>query len=66
MAPEYPPKIFKTGSASLFIAGWPAALFVGLHGFAPAATLWNIAWYHRSGLNPRIKALVEGVSAAFE
>ncbi len=40
-----PPKILKSGSAQLFIAGWPAALFVGLHGLAPAGTLWKIAWY---------------------
>lgn len=40
-----PPTIFKFGCASLFIAEWPAALFIGLHGFAPAGTLWKIAWY---------------------
>ena len=40
-----PPKILKSGSASIFIAEWPAALFMGLHGLAPAGTLWKIAWY---------------------
>ena len=40
-----PPKILKSGSASIFIAEWPAALFMGLHGLAPEGTLWKIAWY---------------------
>ncbi len=40
-----PPEFFKTGGKSLLFAGWPAALLVGLHGLAPAGTLWKIAWY---------------------
>ncbi len=40
-----PPNILKTRGASLLVAGWPAALFAGLHGLAPAGTLWKIAWY---------------------